>query len=98
MEPIDALRARIDEVDDRLLALLVQRARLAAEIGVVKRRTGAGRVDPAREEQIKARLAAAAGPATAPLDAEAVRRVWSAVLHECRRVVVAQDPEQGGSA
>ena len=100
MERIEALRAEIDEVDDRLLELLARRARLAHAIGEVKRDAGLALVDPRREDVIKDRLAARAGPATAPLDASAVRRLWTAVLHECRRVVqrVAHDPEDGGSA
>lgn len=88
MSRIDELRAAVDAVDDRLLELLVARARLAREIGAVKRATGVALVDPEREERIAERLAARAGPATDPLDARAVRRLWAAVLEECRRVVV----------
>ncbi len=88
MGRIDELRAQVDDVDGRLLELLVQRARLARAIGEVKRAEGIALVDPAREEQIIARLAARAGDATDPLDERAVRRLWAAVLEECRRVVV----------
>ncbi len=87
-EQLRALRAEIDEVDDRLLELLVRRARVARAIGELKRAHGIAPVDPAREEQLTARLAARAGEPTAPLDDAAIRRVWAAVLTECRRVVV----------
>src|SRR5690606_19591480 len=85
---LDELRAEVDEVDDRLLELLVRRARLARTIGEHKRAQGLALVDPAREEQIAQRLTARTGDATDPLDPPAVRRLWAAVLAECRRVVV----------
>lgn len=85
---IDDLRAEVDEVDAALLALLVRRARLARTIGEAKRDSGlpgGARVDPAREAEVVERLAARA---PSPLDAAAVRRLWAAVLSECRRLVV----------
>lgn len=88
MDRLEALRAEMDELDDHLLELLVRRARLARTIGEHKRERGIALVDPAREAQIVERLAARAGEATGPLDARAVRRLWAAVLEECRRVVV----------
>lgn len=85
---IEDLREQVDEVDDHLLELLVRRARLAGAIGAAKREGGVALVDPLREEHIVERLAARAGPTTRPLDAPAIRRLWGAILGECRRVVV----------
>ncbi|MCO5167167.1 MAG: chorismate mutase [Planctomycetes bacterium] len=88
MGRLEDLRAEVDEVDARLLSLLERRARLAQAIGALKRDAGAPgpvRVDPAREAEVVARLAARAAP---PLDAAAVRRLWTAILGECRRLVV----------
>jgi chorismate mutase len=93
---IDALRAEVDEVDDRLLELFVRRARLARTIGEEKRAAGIALVDPRREEEILSRQETKAGPATAPLDGRAVRRLWAAVLLECRRVVVELDQAPDG--
>lgn len=96
MGRIDALRAEVDEVDDRLLELLVRRAGLARSIGEEKRAAGIALVDPRREEEILARQEAKAGQATAPLDGRAIRRLWAAVLLECRRVVVELDQAPDG--
>lgn len=89
---LERLRAEVDRADDALLALLVERVRLARSIGEHKRAVGLALVDPEREEEIKARLAALAGPATEPLDARAIRRLWEALLVETRRVVSAPPP------
>jgi chorismate mutase len=87
-DELAALRATMDELDERLLALVVERARLAREIGHLKRQAGLPPVDAAREATITARLSARAGPDTDPLDAAALRRVWAALLAECRRIVI----------
>ena len=88
MGRIESLRAEVDQVDDRLLELFVQRARLARSIGEEKRAAGIALVDPLREEDIVARQEEKAGDATTPLDERALRRLWAAVIGECRRVVV----------
>jgi chorismate mutase / prephenate dehydratase len=93
---IEELRAEVDQVDDRLLELFVRRARLARSIGEEKRAAAIALVDPRREEEIISRQAAKTGDATAPLDARAVRRLWAAVLTECRRVVVELDQAPDG--
>lgn len=53
-----ALREGVDAVDDRLLALLAERADLVKQIGEVKRAVGTTSVDPERERRVLARLAA----------------------------------------
>mgnify|MGYP000058933915 CR=1 FL=1 len=79
---IAALRGRIDALDERILALLNERARLAAEIGDQKRRVRPeGPLHaPAREREVLARLEAAnPGPFPAP----AVRAVFQEVMSAC---------------
>lgn len=93
MGRIEALRAEVDEVDDRLLELFVRRARLARAIGEEKRAAALALVDPRREEEILSRQADKAGDATAPLDERALRRLWAAVLGECRRLVIELGPQ-----
>src|SRR3970282_346880 len=66
---IDEIRKRIDLLDDVLLRVLNERARLALEIGHVKKELGLPMFDPAREKRIFARLK---GDNSAPLDAGAV--------------------------
>jgi len=53
---LDELRARIDELDARIVALLNERARAALEIGRLKRRDGAAVFAPEREADILKRL------------------------------------------
>jgi chorismate mutase / prephenate dehydratase len=55
---LDGYRKRIDEIDDQILALLGERAKVADEIGTIKRSSGALTLhDPEREERVLARLA-----------------------------------------
>ncbi len=76
---LDDLRSRIDAVDDRLLELLSERARLAQAVGHAK---GAAVVyRPEREAQVLRRLQAA-NPG--PLPQEAVRLLFQEVMSACR--------------
>src|SRR5690606_13287699 len=58
-EKVQSLRARIDELNLRLLDLLSERARLAAEIGSLQAAAGASQYDPVREQQMLDMLVAA---------------------------------------
>ena len=65
---IAGLRRRIDRVDDRLLALLNERARLVLEVAEQKQRSNTAVYAPARERAVLARVARAnRGPLTTPL-------------------------------
>ncbi len=77
-EALGRLRQEIDTLDDRILALLNERARLAQAIGHLKN----GNVyRPEREAQVVRRLKAAnAGP----LSAEAVERLFREIMSACR--------------
>jgi len=77
---IDALRAHIDRIDEKLLALLNARARLAMRIGERKRHSRASIYTPDREKRIFQRLAAVnAGP----LDAERIRPIFREIIGAC---------------
>lgn len=73
------LRACIDALDDRLLELLSERARLARQIGHVK--GGSTVYRPEREAQVLRRLA---GANRGPLGEEQVRRVFVEIMGACR--------------
>jgi chorismate mutase len=47
---LGALRSRFDAIDDQLVALIVERARLADEAGAIKKSMGLAVRDLAREE------------------------------------------------
>ncbi len=76
------LRSRIDAVDERILGLLNERARLAGEVGELKRALvpGAPFYAPERERQVVHRLAAL-NPG--PFPGEAVRPVFQEIMSAC---------------
>lgn len=80
---LQQLRNRIDRLDDRVLALLNQRARLGLRVGALKRRQGKQLFDPKREQAILRRLAAGNG---GPLPPEAVRAIYREILRQVRRL------------
>ena len=64
---IPALRAKIDRIDRDLVALMNERAKLAHQIGKIKDANGQQCYDPAREEEVLARVAELSrGPAWQP--------------------------------
>ncbi|HMO27409.1 MAG TPA: chorismate mutase [Tepidisphaeraceae bacterium] len=54
--PLDGLRARIDDLDARLVELLNERARVVVEIGRLKQQTSAPIYAPDREKRVMARV------------------------------------------
>lgn len=60
---LSALRAGIDQVDERLVVLLAERFRLTRQIGRIKAEQDIASVDPAREKAQIARIRQLAGDA-----------------------------------
>jgi chorismate mutase-like protein len=81
MKTRDELRAEIDEIDDRLLELFNERAKLAIEIAKLKERNGAPILDPEREREVVGRACAAN---RGPLRREAVARIFRTLMRESR--------------
>ena len=80
---VDALRRRIDQIDDQLMKLLNSRSACAVEIGRIKRHIGMAVYQPEREKWI---LERAEKNNPGPLDSGAVRRVFERVIDESRRL------------
>jgi chorismate mutase len=80
---LEELRRVIDEVDQKILALLAERVRLVLAVGDVKRERQMPAYDPERERRILDRLASLAQP---PLDGTTVRRVFERLIDEARRL------------
>ena len=80
-EGIAYWRARVDSVDGGVLRLVNQRARHAIEIGLLKRKAGLAIEVPQREAAIIERMAELN---EGPLGAEAVQRLFEAVIAESR--------------
>ena len=76
-------RDAIDVLDRQLLQLLNIRAKLAFELGKVKREGGVEIVDNQREQQVLAKMCA---QNPGPLDQGAVMRIFESIIAEARRV------------
>lgn len=77
------VRTAIDAVDQKILELFRERLTLVMKVGEIKRVHSAPIYDPERERLVIERLLAGAG---APLDAQLVKRVFSALIEESRRI------------
>jgi chorismate mutase len=80
---LESLRAQIEAVDDRLIALLVDRVRLARQVGVAKRAAGLPTLDPRREAAVVRRAGEQAR--AAGLQDEDVRYIFWHVIGLSRR-------------
>ncbi len=86
-QSLDELRAAINQVDDALLDLLSQRARLSLAVGARKAGTGDPVYRPFREEALLERLASAnAGP----LSEDQLRAVYREILAASRQLQAPQ--------
>ncbi|MFQ3671066.1 MAG: prephenate dehydratase [Verrucomicrobiia bacterium] len=77
------LRAKIDEVDERLVQLLNERAALAEEVGAVKRSNGQSVFAPEREEMLLNRIDRLNREGR--LSKEALRAIYREILSACRQ-------------
>jgi len=84
MRTLDELRADIDRVDEVLVRLLNERARVACEIGRLKKEQGMEVYQPEREKQVldHVRNVAVEGP----LGADAIARLFERIIDEARRL------------
>jgi chorismate mutase len=82
-EQIDALRRRIDELDERLVQLLNDRAGCALEIGRIKQALGMEIYQPDREREVLRHVRDLNG---GPLDAHAIVRLFERIIDEARRL------------
>jgi chorismate mutase-like protein len=79
---LDDLRNDIDRVDEVLVRLLNERARVACEIGRLKKAQGIELYQPEREKQV---LEHVRGIATeGPLGPEAIARLFERIIDEAR--------------
>src|SRR3989442_715255 len=78
---LDDWRSRINDLDNRILQLLNQRAEAANQIGDLKRRQDTPSYAPEREAEIVRRLTASRDGL---LGAEAIGAIWREILSACR--------------
>ena len=81
-ERLAACRRQIDTLDQRIVELIQERARVVAEVGDIKREAHLPVTVPGREQQVmeKAQELAKGGP----LPAEAVGRIYQKLIEEMR--------------
>jgi len=82
---LEKLRKRIDQLDDKIIDLLVKRYELASDIGKAKQEDGAPVKDSDREVQVLERVRRRA---RRPLPKDAAERIYKAVLKESRGIQV----------
>src|SRR5712664_2832063 len=85
MPTLDDLRNDIDRVDEVLVRLLNERARVACEIGKLKKAQGVEIYQPEREKQVLAHVSGIA--AEGPLGPDAIARLFERIIDEARRLV-----------
>ena len=78
---IENLRARMDEVNLKLLRLLSLRANIATEIGRLKHSDGTLVYQPAREQAVIEKMIA---ENQGPLTAEHIRHIYTEIISACR--------------
>jgi len=84
MRTLDELREDIDRVDEVLVRLLNERARVACEIGQLKKELGIEVYQPEREKQVLAHVRGVASEG--PLGSDAIARLFERIIDEARRL------------
>lgn len=79
---IQDYRGQIDKIDDQLVNLLNERAKLAARLAVLKATAGRPPRDEGREREVLARVFQANG---GPLDTKALSNIFRCIMNETRR-------------
>jgi chorismate mutase len=80
---MDAFRRRIDELDERLVRLLNERAGCALSIGRLKQTLGLEIYQPEREREVLRHVRELNG---GPLDEQAIVRLFERIIDENRRL------------
>ena len=83
---LDALRRRIDELDERIVELLNERASCALKIGELKQALGLEIYQPDRESQVLGHVRDHGRALQGPLSPEALTRLFERIIDEARRL------------
>src|SRR5947209_2429224 len=94
MPTLDELRDDIDRIDEVLVRLLNERARVACEVGKLKKELGIDVYQPEREKAVLKHVRGVA--AEGPLGSDAIARLFERIIDEARRLErrVVHDEEQ----
>lgn len=83
---IDELRQRIDDLDERLVELLNERAKCALRIGEIKQALGLQVYQPERESQVLGHVRDHGRAIKGPLGPAALTRLFERIIDEARRL------------
>ena len=83
---IDDLRLRIDQLDEKLVDLLTERANCALQIGKLKHDLGLEVYQPDREAQVLHHVQSHGKVTGSPLAGDAIARVFERIIDEARRI------------
>ena len=84
MPTLEDLRKDIDRIDEVLVRLLNERARVACEVGRLKKIDGTAVYQPDREKQVLEHVRNVA--VEGPLGPEAISRLFERIIDEARRL------------
>ena len=84
MRTLEELRDDIDRVDEVIVRLLNERARVAVEIGRLKKELNVPIYQPDREKQVLEHVRHVAGEG--PLGPDAIARLFERIIDEARRL------------
>lgn len=82
-EDLEKQRARIDEIDRKILELLNERGRIAVEISKLKRENSFNVYDPAREREIEKNIK---NENPGPLSTDSVISIFREIISGCRSI------------
>ncbi len=80
------LREKIDALDIQIVDLLNQRARVALQVGEIKKEVGAPVYRPEREAEVQRRLAEHNQHSGGPLPNEAIAAIYCEIMSACRNL------------
>jgi chorismate mutase len=80
---IEALRQKIDSIEDKLISLLNERAAYALEIGKIKLKLNLPIIDPKREEMILNRVAQ---KNHGPVSNEFIKDIFKKIIEETTKM------------
>lgn len=86
MSGLDDLRRRIDQLDERLVELLNERASCALRIGEIKQQLGLEIYQPDRESDVLHHVRTHGAAIGGPLGGEALTRLFERIIDEARRL------------
>ena len=84
MSTLEELRKDIDRIDEVLVRLLNERARVACEVGRLKKTQGVEVYQPDREKQVLEHVRSVASEG--PLGPDAIGRLFERIIDEARRL------------